>query len=108
MCLVHIQSARVVLCLQCSQTMGRLFPHHLGHYLGLDTHDTMLVDRNTELEPGMVLTIEPGVYLPQDYHLQGSSAATALVHNLVLRLSAKPLNKGYLGDLKSTSTLIRR
>ena len=82
--------------------MGRLFPHHLGHYLGLDTHDTMLVDRNTELEPGMVLTIEPGVYLPQDYHLQGSSAATALVHNLVLRLSAKPLNKGYLGDLKST------
>ncbi|CAI8039001.1 Xaa-Pro aminopeptidase 3 [Geodia barretti] len=61
-----------------SNTMGRLFPHHLGHYLGLDTHDTMLVDRNTELEPGMVLTIEPGVYLPQDYHLQGSSAATAL------------------------------
>lgn len=65
------------------QMMGRLFPHHLGHYLGLDTHDTMLVDRNTELEPGMVVTVEPGVYIPHDYQLQGSSAATESVVGLL-------------------------
>lgn len=63
--------------------MGKLFPHHLGHYLGLDTHDTMLVDRNTELEPGMVVTVEPGIYIPHDYQLQGSSAATESVVGLL-------------------------
>ena len=56
--------------------MATLFPHHVGHYLGLDTHDTMLVDRNQQLDQGMVITVEPGVYVPLDYHLQGSSAAT--------------------------------
>ena len=57
------------------QVMAILFPHHLGHYLGLDTHDTMLVERNQQLSPGMVVTVEPGVYLPLDYHLHGSAAA---------------------------------
>ena len=50
------------------QLVNRLYPHHLGHYLGMDTHDTMVIDRNTRLAPGMVVTIEPGVYIPQDYH----------------------------------------
>ena len=49
------------------QLVNKLYPHHLGHYLGMDTHDTMVVDRNTRLAPGMVVTIEPGVYIPQDY-----------------------------------------
>ena len=42
------------------QVMVTLFPHHLGHYLGLDTHDTitMLVERNQQLTPGMVVTME--------------------------------------------------
>jgi Xaa-Pro dipeptidase len=53
------------------------FPHGLGHFLGLDTHDVggypKGVDRidrpgvrflrvRRELEPGMVITIEPGIY----------------------------------------------
>ena len=50
------------------QLVNKLYPHHLGHYLGMDTHDTMVIDRNTRLAPGMVVTIEPGVYIPQDYH----------------------------------------
>ena len=49
------------------QAMGRLFPHHVGHYLGMDTHDTMLIDRNSILNPGMVITIEPGVYISKDF-----------------------------------------
>lgn len=47
--------------------MNRLYPHHVGHYLGMDTHDTLSVDRNTVLSAGMVITVEPGVYVPHNF-----------------------------------------
>jgi Xaa-Pro aminopeptidase len=43
------------------------FPHGLGHGVGLDIHEQpFLADRPPyrEVEQGMVLTIEPGIYLP--------------------------------------------
>jgi len=47
-----------------SSAYRRFYPHALGHWLGLDTHDTPLVTLDTPMEPGVVLTIEPGLYLP--------------------------------------------
>ncbi|KAM4721791.1 xaa-Pro aminopeptidase 3 [Rhinophrynus dorsalis] len=41
-------------------------PHHVGHYLGMDVHDTPDVSRSLPLQPGMVITIEPGIYIPED------------------------------------------
>jgi Xaa-Pro dipeptidase len=43
---------------------GPFFTHRLGHGLGMDGHEPeYLVERNaTRLEPGMVFTIEPGIY----------------------------------------------
>ncbi|OWZ20587.1 Xaa-Pro aminopeptidase [Phytophthora megakarya] len=41
-------------------------PTHIGHYLGMDTHDTPHVSRGAPLVPGMVVTIEPGIYLPKN------------------------------------------
>ncbi|KAF5273433.1 hypothetical protein FQA39_LY07450 [Lamprigera yunnana] len=38
-------------------------PHHVSHYLGMDVHDTSTVSRNIRIKPGMVITIEPGVYI---------------------------------------------
>ncbi|KAL4658060.1 putative Xaa-Pro aminopeptidase 3 isoform X1 [Arapaima gigas] len=38
----------------------RYCPHHLGHYLGMDVHDTSEMPRSLPLQPGMVVTIEPG------------------------------------------------
>ena len=45
---------------------GKLFNHALGHGLGLVAHEVPRIGMGTEtvLEPGMVITIEPGIYLP--------------------------------------------
>ncbi|KAL8817856.1 MAG: hypothetical protein Q9223_003396 [Gallowayella weberi] len=41
-----------------------LFPHHLGHYIGLDIHDTPGQSRKAPLEVGQCVAIEPGIYVP--------------------------------------------
>ncbi len=40
------------------------FPHGVGHWLGMDVHD--VGPRFTTLQPGMVLTVEPGIYVRED------------------------------------------
>jgi Xaa-Pro aminopeptidase len=40
--------------------------HNSGHWLGLDVHDSGQYKMNKEwrlLEPGMALTVEPGIYI---------------------------------------------
>lgn len=44
--------------------VNKLFPHYIGHQLGLDVHDTPEASRHQSLEAGQVLTIEPGIYIP--------------------------------------------
>jgi Xaa-Pro aminopeptidase len=44
--------------------LGQYFIHGLGHSVGLNVHDPL--DYNQPLEPGMVVTMEPGIYIPEE------------------------------------------
>jgi len=49
------------------QAYRRFYMHRTGHWLGLDVHDVgdyKVGDQWRLLEPGMVLTVEPGIYIP--------------------------------------------
>lgn len=45
---------------------GEFFIHRTGHGIGLETHEEpyLVAGNRTPLEPGMVFSIEPGIYLP--------------------------------------------
>ncbi|HYO91559.1 MAG TPA: Xaa-Pro aminopeptidase [Pyrinomonadaceae bacterium] len=47
----------------------QFYMHRLGHFLGLDVHDVgryQIDGQSRPLEPGMVITIEPGIYIAAD------------------------------------------
>ncbi len=46
------------------EPLGQYFIHGLGHHLGLEAHDP--ISEDTPLEPGMVVTNEPGIYIPDE------------------------------------------
>jgi Xaa-Pro aminopeptidase len=46
------------------EPLGKYFIHGLGHYVGLEVHDAG--SYTTPLQPGMVFTIEPGIYIPEE------------------------------------------
>lgn len=51
-------------------TFRKYFPHGTGHWLGLDVHDqNPYLDENDDpikFEPGVIFTIEPGLYFPAE------------------------------------------
>lgn len=52
-----------------SESYRTYYMHGTSHWLGLDVHDVGLYRQNHEpraLEPGMVFTVEPGLYIPVD------------------------------------------
>jgi len=46
------------------EPLGKYFTHGLSHFVGLDVHDPG--DSSQPLKPGMIITIEPGIYLAEE------------------------------------------
>ncbi|KAJ7896040.1 peptidase M24 [Mycena olivaceomarginata] len=57
-----------------------LFPHYVSHPIGLDLHESSHFDRHGRLKAGMVITIEPGIYVPP------SASFPAHFHNIGIRI----------------------
>lgn len=57
------QAARRVIA---EARMGKFFTHGLGHGLGLEVHEKPRLSKssNEVLQPGMIVTVEPGIYIP--------------------------------------------
>lgn len=47
-----------------SESVRQYYPHRTSHFMGLDVHD--VGDYDKPLAPGMVLTVEPGIYIKEE------------------------------------------
>ncbi|MBT6208131.1 MAG: M24 family metallopeptidase [Francisellaceae bacterium] len=66
-----------------NQSYKKVYMHGSGHWLGLDTHDVgrYKLDNNwRDFEPGMVITVEPGLYIPEDSNIPSQ------YHNIGVRI----------------------
>jgi Xaa-Pro aminopeptidase len=78
--------------------LGDCFTHGLGHGIGLEVHESPRIRANSEdvLESGMVITIEPAVYIPGwgGVRIEDDVLVT---HNACTLLSTLPREPGLLG-----------
>lgn len=47
-----------------TESVRKFYPHATGHHLGLDVHDAD--NHKRPLEPNMIITVEPGIYIPEE------------------------------------------
>ena len=62
----------------------KYYMHSVGHHLGMDTHD--LGARDSILEAGMVITVEPGIYIPDEsigVRIEDDILVTTDVHEIL-------------------------
>lgn len=77
--------------------LGDYFIHRTGHGLGLDVHESPWIQEGSErvLQPGMVFSVEPGVYIQGGYGIRvedivtvtenGVRTLTGFDHELVIK-----------------------
>jgi Xaa-Pro aminopeptidase len=80
---------------------GERYTHGLGHGLGLDVHEAPSLSWRSQekLRPGMVVTVEPGIYLPGvgGVRIEDDVVVTARGNN-VLTSFKKTLRSALIGS----------
>ncbi len=61
---VLLKECKAIGLIKDDEELANYYYHGVGHYLGLDTHD--VGNREQDLKPGMVLTVEPGLYISEE------------------------------------------
>ena len=77
---------------------GDEFGHGLGHGVGIQVHEAPRLSKRSDdtLEPGDVVTVEPGVYLPDRFGVRIEDLVT-VTDNGVRNLSAVPKEPRVVG-----------
>jgi Xaa-Pro dipeptidase len=74
---------------------GEFFTHRTGHGLGIDVHEGDSVNKGVKvpIKPGMVFSIEPGIYLPGRFGVRIENLVairennTEVLHNFPMELT---------------------
>ncbi|KAJ8085839.1 aminopeptidase [Marasmius tenuissimus] len=89
---LHVQSCQLLRqeLVQLGFQLGagdveRLYPHFLSHPIGIDLHESDFFNRSQTIKAGMVITIEPGIYVPP------SPAFPKHFHNIGIRIEDEVL-----------------
>lgn len=61
---LYLEELQALGLAETMEDVSKYYYHGVSHFLGLDTHD--VGDRGMVLEPGMVLTVEPGLYIEEE------------------------------------------
>jgi Xaa-Pro aminopeptidase len=76
------------------------FPHGTSHYLGLDVHDA---GTRGPYEPGMVITVEPGIYIPEGSDCDKKWWGIAVrIEDYILITDSDPINLSSEAPRKSS------
>lgn len=81
-----------------AQGLRSFFTHHTGHHVGFRYHDPgflMVPGESAKLEPGMVITIEPGVYVPErgaGARIEDDVLVTESGHEVLSRIAGSEQN----------------
>ena len=71
------------------EPLGKYFIHGVGHHVGLNVHDAN--DASLQLDKGMVFTLEPGIYIPEEklgvriedmFYVDQNGKAVMMTHDL--------------------------
>eukprot|EP00301_Raphidiophrys_heterophryoidea_P005574 c12328_g1_i2.p1 GENE.c12328_g1_i2~~c12328_g1_i2.p1 ORF type:complete len:494 (-),score=120.84 c12328_g1_i2:141-1622(-) len=74
------------------EVLTRFYPHSIGHFLGIDLHDTPSISPHTPLQENMVITIEPGLYIPDspDIPKEFRNIGIRIEDDIVISADGKP------------------